>query len=717
MARRLILASRSDERMRQCVAMERSNACFRGCCVGDASIRLDHDVRDASTSARTGVDARGEVITRGDALAIGPLSVVYRGRFGARAIAIKAPKLRTSREIDRYHAELRMMLEMRHERVVACVGARARPPSYELFFEFMENGAVDDVMYKQGWTPTWQAVLRLAREVGEGMAFLHARGVVHRDVKPSNVLLDGNWSAKIGDFGLAERESDLRESLQHAIYSTEDAEGKARLAGKWIAGERGAPSGGFQKEHMVGSMLYMAPEILMRRVSTFGADVYAYGITLCEIATGTVPFSDRARNVALAHTVLDASYNEQDLAVAIASEHLRPVLPGETAGTSASEVPKGFNDIVSRAWAPAESSRPSFVEIERDLARVIETYCAERGLSDVAAVWLPPSASISDAASTAEAELREPLNWQPTECAFAPPPPEAAAAAAEFSAGVFSTPGARGADKMEDRHVIVRHLGGHAHAHLMAVFDGHRGHEAAEFAKAHVESAIRSEWGAHGDDVASALSAAVVKLDVAFCARFEAMKAKELSASKSAQQSARNPGCTAIVALLWGDRLCVANAGDCRGVLSRADEPLALSVDHDAQSNERERERIERDFPGSLRQHNGVWRVGDVGVAVTRALGDADAKAHGVVSTPETTTIALDHDRDDAIILACDGLWDVVNNHDAVAMIKDTVKEPSMCAKRLGSEALTRLSRDNVTVAVGFMRARTCEVVSWARAF
>jgi hypothetical protein len=51
-------------------------------------------------------------------------------------------------------------------------------------------------------------------------------------------------------------------------------------------------------------------------------------------------------------------------------------------------------------------------------------------------------------------------------------------------------------------------------------------------------------------------------------------------------------------------------------------------------------------------------------------------------------------------------------------MIKDTVKEPSMCAKRLGCEALTRLSGDNVTVLVGFLRGnRTCENVSWARAF
>ena len=689
------------------------NACFRGCCRGTDAVRVDHVVRAASGPSSS--DAR---VARGDVLYHGPLSTVFYGRFGARAIAIKRPKLRTTRELDRYHAELRMMLTLEHENVVRAVGASAKPPNYELFYEFMDNGAATEAMYAHGWTPTWQAVLRLAREVASGMAYLHRSGVVHRDVKPSNILLDRSWTAKIADFGLAERESDLRASLQHAIYSTEDAEGRARLAGKWIAGERGAPSGGFQKEHMVGSMLYMAPEVLMRRVSTYGADVYAYGITICEIATGTVPFSDRARNVALAHTVLDASYNEQDLAVAIASEHLRPVLPGEMPSADASEIPKGFDDLIARAWGPDERSRPSIAALSEKIDAVIGTYCAERGLSDVSAVWLPPAASRSEQASAAEAVLREPLDWQISECAFAPPTPEARKVAAEFTAGVFATAGARGADKMEDRHVIAHGVGGVPHAHLIAVFDGHRGHEAAEFAKAHVERAIQSEWGSHGDDIASALSAAVVKLDEAFCARFDAIKAKEMSLSKSTQQSARNPGCTAVVALVWGDRLCVANAGDCRAVLARADAPVALSVDHDAQSNESERARIERDFPGSLRQYEGVWRVGEVGVAVTRALGDADAKAHGVVAQPETVVVTLDPELDDALILACDGLWDVVSSEDAIGMIKDTVKEPSMCAKRLGSEALTRLSRDNVTVVVGFIRgARTCENVSWARAF
>lgn len=68
---------------------------------------------------------------------------------------------------------------------------------------------------------------------------------------------------------------------------------------------------------------------------------------------------------------------------------------------------------------------------------------------------------------------------------------------------------------------------------------------------------------------------------------------------------------------------------------------------------------------------------------------------------------------DDFVIVACDGLWDVVSNEEAVAFVKDTVKEPSMCAKRLVAEAGTRLSGDNVTVVVAFLRPVSTAQTVW----
>jgi serine/threonine protein phosphatase PrpC len=190
----------------------------------------------------------------------------------------------------------------------------------------------------------------------------------------------------------------------------------------------------------------------------------------------------------------------------------------------------------------------------------------------------------------------------------------------------------------------------------------------------------------------------------------------------------------------WGERVYVANAGDCRAVVCR--EPfralglteedkkksawVALSADHCADLNESERARVVAAAgPEALRRVNGVWRVGPAGLAVTRAIGDGDCKPFGVVATPEVVEYAVDvsydakNGGDDfALILACDGVWDVVSNADARDLVLDTVKEPSMSAKRLGSEALARGSTDNVTAVVVFLKQTdTAETVTWERAF
>ena len=93
-----------------------------------------------------------------------------------------------------------------------------------------------------------------------------------------------------------------------------------------------APSGGFQRQHMMGTLQYTAPEVLLRRVATPASDVFSLAVLLVELATGVAPYSDRARNVALAHTVLDLSYNDRDLAIAIASEARTRARPGGLRG-------------------------------------------------------------------------------------------------------------------------------------------------------------------------------------------------------------------------------------------------------------------------------------------------------------------------------------------------------------------------------------------------
>ena len=167
--------------------------------------------------------------------------------------------------------------------------------------------------------------------------------MVHRDVKPANLLLDDFGSLKLIDFGIAELASVLHE----------EATDRSSLVGV------GKPSGGFHKRctlragplnmlhskcsarctylyrcscvtwrqshrevccvdgvspeqvnrrHMIGTLEYMAPECLLKAPGSPASDVYAWAVTVNELATGTFPFSDCTHDNPKAHTVLDMGY-------------------------------------------------------------------------------------------------------------------------------------------------------------------------------------------------------------------------------------------------------------------------------------------------------------------------------------------------------------------------------------------------------------------------
>jgi protein phosphatase 1L len=120
---------------------------------------------------------------------------------------------------------------------------------------------------------------------------------------------------------------------------------------------------------------------------------------------------------------------------------------------------------------------------------------------------------------------------------------------------------------------------------------------------------------------------------------------------------------------------------------------VPLSVDHKPNSKE-ERSRIED--AGGVVVWAGTWRVGGV-LAVSRAFGDRPLKRF-VIPTPDIREEALSRS-DECLILASDGLWDVVGNQDAVALIKDT-RNAEQAAKRLVTEAYHRGSADNISVVV-----------------
>ncbi|KAJ1335041.1 protein phosphatase PTC1 [Microdochium nivale] len=137
--------------------------------------------------------------------------------------------------------------------------------------------------------------------------------------------------------------------------------------------------------------------------------------------------------------------------------------------------------------------------------------------------------------------------------------------------------------------------------------------------------------------------------------------------------------------------LYTANVGDARIVLCRAGKALRLSYDHKG-SDEHEGKRIAN--AGGLILNNRVNGV----LAVTRALGDTYMKDL-VTGHPYTTETVIQPEVDEFLIIACDGLWDVCSDQDAVDMIRE-VTEPVAASKMLVDHALARFSTDNLSCMV-----------------
>eukprot|EP00262_Sarcandra_glabra_P014262 TRINITY_DN4131_c0_g2_i1.p1 TRINITY_DN4131_c0_g2~~TRINITY_DN4131_c0_g2_i1.p1 ORF type:complete len:282 (-),score=67.49 TRINITY_DN4131_c0_g2_i1:369-1214(-) len=213
---------------------------------------------------------------------------------------------------------------------------------------------------------------------------------------------------------------------------------------------------------------------------------------------------------------------------------------------------------------------------------------------------------------------------------------------------------------------------------LFGVFDGHGGARAAQYVKQNLFSNLIS----HPKfliDTKSAIADAYKQTDSEFL--------------KSEDNHNRDAGSTASTAVLVGDRLVVANVGDSRAVICRGGHAIAVSRDHKPDQTD-ERQRIED--AGGFVMWAGTWRVGGV-LAVSRAFGDRLLKPY-VVADPEIKEEVIDSSLE-FLILASDGLWDVVTNEEAVSMVK-SIEDPEQAARRLTEEANERGSSDNITSVV-----------------
>ncbi len=189
--------------------------------------------------------------------------------------------------LERFQREVKVIANLQHPRVLPVYDYGQVDDSPYIVMAYMPGGTLADKIEKGGMT--LREIAKVIRQVAEGLDHAHRKGIIHRDFKPSNVLMSEYGDAVLADFGIAKM-----------------SESTVNLTGSGV----------------IGTPSYMAPEMAERGEVTTAVDIYALGVTLYEALTGSAPFQgETPLSVMMAHAtrpVPDLRLTRPDVPTAVA---------------------------------------------------------------------------------------------------------------------------------------------------------------------------------------------------------------------------------------------------------------------------------------------------------------------------------------------------------------------------------------------------------------
>jgi eukaryotic-like serine/threonine-protein kinase len=288
----------------------------------------------------------------------GGMSSVYRAYDPTleRWVAIKLMHRDISTDpdqLERFRREARAVARMNHPHVVIVIDAGEDDGTPYIVFEYVEGETLKERIHRLGRLDVAEAVA-YAIEIGRALSAAHSQRLVHRDVKPQNVLIDAEGRAKVTDFGIAR-------SLE--------------AQGLTAAGR------------VLGTTDYVSPEQALGHEVTEQSDVYSLGICLYEMLTGEIPF-------------------KADTQVAVAMKHVRDPLPDVQRRRP--EISATLASVIERATAKDTAKRyPQVDEMVHDLEEVLAIEAARAGATSGEATTVL-RALPGDTAEFAPRRLRRP---------------------------------------------------------------------------------------------------------------------------------------------------------------------------------------------------------------------------------------------------------------------------------------------------------------------
>ncbi|XP_075438570.1 serine/threonine-protein kinase A-Raf isoform X2 [Ascaphus truei] len=193
----------------------------------------------------------------------GSFGTVYRGKWhGDVAVKILKVTNPTTEQIQAFKNEMQVLRKTRHVNILLFMGFMTRP-NFAIITQWCEGSSLYRHLHVIETRFDIFQLIDSARQTAQGMDYLHAKNIIHRDLKSNNIFLHEGLTVKIGDFGLA------------------------TVKTRW--------SGSQQVEQPSGSILWMAPEVIRMQENSpysFQSDVYAYGVVLFELMAGILPYAN-----------------------------------------------------------------------------------------------------------------------------------------------------------------------------------------------------------------------------------------------------------------------------------------------------------------------------------------------------------------------------------------------------------------------------------------
>ena len=272
-------------------------------------------------------------------LGSGAYGKVYLGKCREQSVAVKVlhkqnldPKVLVA-----FKAEVSLLSKIFHPNVCLFMGACFEPGKMMIVSELLPLGDLEGLLYNKELSLSLFTRVRMMVDAARGMTWLHQGEfvVIHRDLKPGNLLVDENYRVKVCDFGLSQIKEKKDEDMM-------DPKGRIR-----------------------GSPLWMAPEVLLQQPFNEATDVYAFAIVLWEAIYKKKPYSHIK--------------TLKQLKTEVCRQHVRPPVKND--------IPESLQMILNQCWHPEGAKRPAFDKIVDALEKSLIDI-AIPGDKDARQIWV-----------------------------------------------------------------------------------------------------------------------------------------------------------------------------------------------------------------------------------------------------------------------------------------------------------------------------------------